>query len=121
MHQQDVGLSHKRWNLDVKQERWKYSQNKMYQQGWDESILKSMYQQGRWKYSQHDVSKDGHSEHTEKKVRCNLGVIILQQIKLTFSLCIRKPQKGDESILKQDVSTRSQRRSLRKYKEESQM
>ena len=93
----------------------------MYQQGWDESILKPMHQQGRWKYSQQDVSKDGHSEHTKKKVRCNLGVIILPQIKLTFNLCIRKPQKGDESILKQDVSTGSQRRSLRKYKEESQM
>ena len=65
--------------------------------------------------------KEGHSENTKKKVRCNLGVIILPQIKLTFNLCIRKPQKGDESILKQDVSTGSQRRSLRKYKEESQM
>ena len=52
--------------------------------------------------------KEGHSENTKKKVRCNLGVIILPQIKLTINLCIRKPSG-------------SQRKSLRKYKEESQM
>ena len=95
--------------------------NKMYQQGWDESILKSMYQQGRWKYSQHDVSKDGHSEHTEKKVRCNLGVIILQLIKLTFT-CVSENRKREmKAVSNKMYPQRSQRKSLRKYKEESQM
>ena len=94
---------------------------KMYQQGWDESILKSMYQQGRWKYSQHDVFKDGHSENTKKKVRCNLGVIILQLIKLTFT-CVSENRKREmKAVSNKMYPQRSQRKSLRKYKEESQM